>query len=84
MGLAGYYRRFIEEFSKIAHLITSLQKKGVNFEWKLDCERIFQHLNTPILRIVDTNEYFIVCIDACNEVLGGVLSQNIYVVRYES
>jgi len=32
-GLAGYYRRFIEGFSKIAHPITSLQRKGVKFEW---------------------------------------------------
>jgi hypothetical protein len=31
MGLVGYYRRFIEGFSKISHLITSLQKKGVKF-----------------------------------------------------
>jgi hypothetical protein len=44
MGLAGYYRIFIEGFSKIAHLITSLQKKGMIFEWGSDCERIFQHL----------------------------------------
>jgi hypothetical protein len=33
MGLAGYYKRFIEGFSKIAHPITYLQKKGVIFEW---------------------------------------------------
>ena len=35
MGLAGYYRRFIEGFSKVAHAITSLQKKGMKFEWTL-------------------------------------------------
>jgi hypothetical protein len=61
MGLAGYYRRFIEGFSKISHPITSLQKKGVRFEWIVDCERSFQHLkylltSAPILRIVDPNE----------------------------
>jgi hypothetical protein len=43
MGLAGYYRRFIVGFSKIAHLITSLQKKGVKFQWTLECEKGFQH-----------------------------------------
>jgi hypothetical protein len=44
MGLAGYYRIFIEGFSKIAHPITSLQKKGVKFEWTSECEESFQHL----------------------------------------
>jgi hypothetical protein len=38
MGLAGYYRRFIVGFSKISHPITSLQKKGVKFEWSAKCE----------------------------------------------
>jgi hypothetical protein len=33
MGLSGYYRRFIVGFSRIAHPITSLQRKGVNFQW---------------------------------------------------
>ena len=33
MGLAGYYRRFIEGFSKVADPITSLQRKGIKFEW---------------------------------------------------
>jgi hypothetical protein len=44
MGLACYYRRFIEGFLKIAHPITSLQRKGVKFQWTLDCENSFQHL----------------------------------------
>jgi hypothetical protein len=89
MGLAGYYRRFIEGFSKIAHPITSLQRKGVKFQWTLDCKKSFQHLkqlltSAPILRIADPTEDFIVCTNACNEGLGGVLSQNGVVICYES
>jgi hypothetical protein len=72
MGLTGYYKRFIEGFSKIAHPITSLQRKGVKFQWTLDCEKSFQHLkqlltSDPILRIADLKEDFIVCTDACKE-----------------
>ena len=44
MGLVGYYRRFIEGFSKVAHAIPSLQKKGINFQWTLKCEESFQWL----------------------------------------
>ena len=40
--------------------------------------------SAPILNIVDPNEDFIVCTDACKEGMGGVLSQNGYVVCYES
>jgi hypothetical protein len=42
MGLVGYYRRFIARFSKIAHFITSLQRKEKKFQWTEDCERNFQ------------------------------------------
>ena len=42
MGLARCYRRFIEGFSKVAHDITSLQKKGIKFEWTSRCEESFQ------------------------------------------
>jgi hypothetical protein len=70
MGLASYYRRFIEGFSKIVHPIKSLQKKGVWFKWTSNCERSFQHLKSlltsvPIVRIVDPDEDFIVCTDSC-------------------
>jgi hypothetical protein len=44
MGFVGHYKRFIEGFPKIAHPITSLQRKGVKFKWTLDCEKSFQHL----------------------------------------
>jgi hypothetical protein len=79
MGLAGYYQIFIKGFSKISNSITSLQKKGVKFEWTSRCEEIFQQLkriltNAPILKIANPIEDFVVCIDACKEGLGGVLS----------
>jgi hypothetical protein len=65
MGLVGYYQRFMKGFSKIANSITSLQKKGVKFEWTSKCEEIFQQLkdiltSVPILKIVDLDEYFVV------------------------
>jgi hypothetical protein len=87
MGLVVYYKRFIAGFSRIAHPITSLQRKGKKFQWTKECERSFQQLkqfltSAPILRIVDSNEEFIVCTYACKEGLGGVLSQNRFVVCY--
>jgi hypothetical protein len=42
MGLAGYYKKFIAEFLRIAHSITSLQRKEKKFQWTEECESIFQ------------------------------------------
>ena len=72
MGLGGYYMRFIEGFSKVAHAITSLQKKGVKFEWTLKCEEIFQRLKNlltiaPVLKVADPEKDFVVCTDACRQ-----------------
>ena len=79
MGITGYYQRFIEGFSRIANPKTSLQKKGKKFEWSQKCEDSFKKLKTlltttPILRIPRPNKDFIVCTDACNDVLGRVLT----------
>ena len=41
LGLAGYYHRFIENFSKIAHPMTNLLKKTKEFEWTPECEQSF-------------------------------------------
>ena len=76
-------------FSRIANPITSLQKKGKKFDWNKKCEDIFKKLKTllttaPILRIVDPNKYFIVCTYACNDGLGGVLTQEGHAIAYES
>jgi hypothetical protein len=89
MGLAGYYRRFIIGLSNISHPITSFQKKGNKFEWALKCENNFNLLkelltSAPVLKIVDPNEIFVVCIDACKELLGGILTQNGHVIGYQS
>jgi hypothetical protein len=89
MGLDGYYKIFIVRFSKIAHPITSLQNKGIKFEWTIECEDNFNLLkelltSAPILKIVDPNGIFVVCTYACKEGLGGVLSQNGHVIGYES
>ena len=89
MGLAGYYRRFIEGFSKVAHPITSLQKMGIKFEWTPRCEESFQQLkniltSAPVLNIADPEKYFVVCTDACGQGLGGVLMQDNRIICYES
>jgi hypothetical protein len=88
MGLVGYYRRFIA-VSRIAHPITSLQMRGVKFEWSAKCEETFQCLkdlltNAPILKVADPDEDFVVCTYACKEGLDGVLMQNGHVICYES
>ena len=89
MGLAGYYRRFIAGFSRIAHPITSLQRKEKNFQWNEECESSFQRLkqlltSAPILKIADPNKDYVVCTDVCKQGLGGVLSQEGFVICYES
>ena len=65
--------------------ITSLQKKGKIFVWDLKCEESFNKLKellttAPILKISDPNKDFVVCNDACNERLGGVLTQEGHII----
>jgi hypothetical protein len=89
MGLAGYYRRFIEGFSKIANPITKLQKKNKKFVWTKKCAEAFRRLKellktTPILKVPDMDANFLVCTDASKEGLGGVLMQDGRVISYIS
>ena len=78
----------MEGFSKIMNPLTSLQKKGKRFVWDQKCEEIFNRLKllttVPILKIADLDKDFVVCIYACNEVLGGVLTQEGHVIAYKS
>jgi UDP-N-acetylglucosamine:LPS N-acetylglucosamine transferase len=78
MGITGYYHRFIEGFSKIAYRSISLQKKGTKFNWSQNCKDSFNKLkelltSVPILKVVDPDKDFIVCVDASKEGLGGVI-----------
>ena len=63
LGLAGYYRRFIEGFSKIAKPLTNLTQKGVKFVWSEACEKSFQELkerltSAPVLVTPSGSEGF--------------------------
>ena len=66
MGLDSYYRRIIEEFSKCAYQITSLQTKDTKFHWNEKCEISSQKLKqllptTPILKIANPFGDYVVC-----------------------
>ena len=89
LGLAGYYRRFIPEFSRIAKPMTELLKKGVEFYWSNQCEEAFQKLKTlltsaPILAQPGTAKPFDVYCDASGTGLGCVLMQENRVIAYAS
>lgn len=49
LGLAGYYRRFIDGFSTIASPMTRLTRKEVKFEWSKECETSFQELKSRLI-----------------------------------
>ena len=51
LGLAGYYRRFVEGFSKIALPLSSLTKKVAKFEWTSKCEQSFQKLKEKLVSV---------------------------------
>jgi hypothetical protein len=89
LGLAGYYRRFIPDFSRIAKPMTELLKKGVKYEWGQKCEDAFhalrQHLTTaPVLAQPDNTKSFEVYCDASGTGLGCVLMQDNRVIAYAS
>nr|GEZ82335.1 hypothetical protein [Tanacetum cinerariifolium] len=80
LGLAGYYRRFIEGFSKIAKLMTKLTQKRIKFDWGEKEENAFQLIklklcSVPILALPEGSEDFVVYCDASHKGLGAVLMQ---------
>ncbi|GAU33071.1 hypothetical protein TSUD_152260 [Trifolium subterraneum] len=89
LGLAGYYRRFIEGFSKMALPLTLLTRKDQAFVWDEKCEKFFQELKkklttAPVLILPNAKESFVVYCDASKLGLGGVLMQKGKVVAYAS
>jgi len=79
--MAGYYRRFVKDFSKIATPLTQLLRKNHKFNWTEECEASFQELQqtlvtAPILVIPEDNEEYMIYNDASRQGLGCVLMQN--------
>ena len=77
---AGYYHRFIENFTKIVAPIFKLLRKDLEFQWTKSCQNAFEILKAkllvaPILRGPDWYLPFHISIDASNTAIGGVLSQ---------
>ena len=82
LGLAGYYRKFVKDFSRIAIPLTQLTKKGTLYEWTKDRESAFQELKTrlvtaPVLVLPSGNEEFHIYSDASHKGLGCVLMQRV-------
>ncbi|GJS88248.1 putative reverse transcriptase domain-containing protein [Tanacetum coccineum] len=89
LGLAGYYRQFIEGFSKIAKPMTKLTQKNVRFDWSEKAEAAFRLLkqklcSAPILALPEGSENFVVFLYASRKGLGAVLMQTEKVIAYSS
>ncbi|GJU98588.1 reverse transcriptase domain-containing protein [Tanacetum coccineum] len=89
LGLAGYYRRFIKDFSKIAKSLTELTQKNKKYIWGKDQETAFQLLKQKlyealILALPKGNDDFVVYCDASLQGLGAVLMQREKVIAYAS
>ncbi|GJV77700.1 putative reverse transcriptase domain-containing protein [Tanacetum coccineum] len=89
LGLAGYYRRFIEGFSKIAKPMTKLTQKKIKFDWSDKAETAFQLIkqklcSVPILALPEGNEDFVAYCDASIKGLGAVLMQREKEIAYAS
>jgi len=89
MGLAGYYRRFVKDFAKIATPLTKLTRKAEKFTWTEKCEESFQELKNrlttaPVLVLPDERGDFVIYSDASHKGLGCVLMQHDKVIAYAS
>ncbi|GJY89807.1 putative reverse transcriptase domain-containing protein [Tanacetum coccineum] len=89
LGLAGYYRRFIEGFSKIAKSMTKLTQKGIKFDWGEKEENAFQLIkqklcSASILSLPEGSKDFVVYCDASNKGLGVILMKREKVIAYAS
>ena len=80
LGLVGYYRRFIPNFSKIAKPLTNLLKNNTPFIWNANTDEAFNTLkrlltSQQLLQYPDFSKPFILTTDASNDALGAILSQ---------
>jgi len=89
LGLANYYRRFIQSYSAKAAPLTDLLKNKIPWNWDDRCEQAFEGLkkaltDEPVLALPDYGKIFEVHTDASDFAIGGVLVQDGHPVAYES
>ena len=94
LGMAGWYRRFIPNFSSIAMPLYSLTKKNARFEWTTECQQAFEQLRdaltkSPVLRTADPTKDYYLHTDASDFALGATLMQkdedgNVHPIAYAS
>ena len=89
LGLAGYYRRFVKDFSLVAKPLTNFLRKNVLFQWTDACQQSFDELkhrltSAPILALPFGEGGYVVFADASGNGLGCVLMQNGKVIAYAS
>ena len=87
LGLAGYYKRFIEGFSKLAKPMIALLEKNAKFVWSEKCQANFEELKkrlttTPVLVLPNLNKNFSIYCDASRQGIRCVLMQEGRVVAY--
>jgi hypothetical protein len=89
LGLAGYYRRFIPDFFRIAKPMMELLKKDVKFKWDAKCDEAFHTLRAhltiaPVLAQPDNSKSYDVYCDASGTGLSCILMQDNRVIAYAS
>lgn len=87
--MAGYYQGFIKYFSKIAHPMSQLMKKGVVYNWTPECELSYQETkrfltSTPIVTLPKDGKPYFIYSDAYRVGLGCMLMQEDKVIAYAS
>jgi len=80
LGLAGYYRKFVKDYSKVATPLNALLKKNFSFLWTEECQEAFEELKKrlqtpPILTLPNEHDVFVLDTDASEESIGSVLPQ---------
>jgi len=89
VGMAGYYKRFVKDFSKLVVPMTKLTRKEVKFVWSEKCAEVFEELKSrltsaPILKQPTRSGGMVIYSDASGKGLGCVLTQNGHVIAYAS
>ena len=89
LDIAGYYRRFVQNFGMITRPLNDLLKKNTLFIWTETTEQAFQLLkqsliSAPVLTLPNFNEPFVVETDASDYGIGAVLQQNGHPIAFVS